>query len=360
LKEKTLKILLGILYFGIFNLEVSIASDIDDDKIDHLKSESCTPPKAPHFRQVSRRFCYQANQFPRQVTGQLGRQGVKPLLHQVTGKLSPPIEDASKASISVGQSLIHRLLPRQVINMLRQLKKNGTINKNTLVVWDIDDTLWKGGSDLRGSGPRPIHPDFSKFIRATQAKGTIHIALTNGGARYRTQLRQDDEEIWMVTDITPIDFSVADSDGRGKEGCFIPSYLRPQFKDTDRVSWEFLRIAGLERIGISFEKAFEESEFLKPRHVLGILKERNQPFCVPVFISGVIMSNFVDSHVHLCRYRKGDILRLFLEECKEKDNRIFSNVIFIDDTLPCVENVVEVMKKIGMPCIGINILHAEE
>jgi hypothetical protein len=345
LKEKILKILLRVLYFGILNSEASVASGIDDDKIDSPKSEPYIQPKAPHFRQVSRR---------------LRCQGARPLPRQAADILRQPLDDANKTPIPAAQSAIHSLLPHQVIDVLRQLNKNGTINESTLVVWDVDDTLLEEGSILRLSGPRLIHPDFPKFIRATQTKRTTHIALTNGGARYRTQLIQDDGGNWSVTNITPVDFSVADSDERGKKNSFIPFYLKSRFKDTDRVSGEFLRIAGLECIGISFGKAFKRSEFLKPRHVLGILEEQNHPFCAPVFASGVIFSNFMNSHIHHSgRHRKGDILRLFLDECKEKNNQVFSNVVFIDDTLPCVENVVKVMEEIDMPCIGINILSTE-
>jgi hypothetical protein len=74
-------------------------------------------------------------------------------------------------------------------------------------------------------------------------------------------------------------------------------------------------------------------------------------------MDGVIFSNFMDNRLHhLYQHRKGDILRLFLNECKEKNNQVFFNVVFIDDTFLCVENMVEVMAEVGMPCVGINIL----
>jgi hypothetical protein len=341
LKEKVLKILPWVLYFSALDLGIGVAGAIDDDGTD--RSKPCMPPKAPRFRQVGRR---------------LFRQRVRPLPNQVAGT-SPPIADTSPPIVgetSVAPSPIHELLPDWVARLLRQLSKNGTINEHTLVVWDVDDTLLKEGSDLMFSGPLLIHPDFPGFIQETQANGTTHIALTNGGARYRTRLVRDDEGNWTVASIVPVDFSVADSDERGENDCFIPFYLRARFKNTDRVTWEFLRIEGLKQVGISFENPFGESKFSKPRHVLGTLKEHNDPFCAPVLADGVIFSNFTGNHAHLhCHHRKGDILRLFLDECK-KSNRVFSNVIFIDDTHACVKNVVEVMGAIDMHCIGIHIL----
>jgi hypothetical protein len=372
LKEKILKTLLGMLYFGILNLEASVASSIDDDEIDSLKSELYTPPKAPHFRQVTGRLRRQAKRFPCQITGRLRRRAKRvpcqvtgqlrcqedsPLPNQVVDILRQPLGDVSRTSIPVAQSKIYELLPRQTAVVLCQLNRKNIINKNTLVVWDVDNALWKECSDLMFSGPHLICPGFLKLIHTTQAKGTTHIALTNGGARYRTQLAQDDEGNWTVDNITPIDFSVADSDMRNEEDRLIPSYLRPRFQDTDRVSWEFLRLEGFKHVGIFLGKAFERSEFLKPRHVLGILKEHNYPFCAPVFTNGVIFSNFINNHMqYLHQHRKGDILRLFLDEYRKKNNQVFSNVVFIDDTFLCVESVFEAMAAIGMPCIGIHIL----
>ncbi|MDR2812892.1 MAG: DUF2608 domain-containing protein [Puniceicoccales bacterium] len=74
------------------------------------------------------------------------------------------------------------------------------------------------------------------------------------------------------------------------------------------------------------------------------------------FSSGIIFCNFINLYTQ-CHHGhiKGDILRSFLVEYEKRTGRKFSNVIFIDDTLACVENVIEVMGKIGMPCIGINI-----
>jgi hypothetical protein len=86
--------------------------------------------------------------------------------------------------------------------------------------------------------------------------------------------------------------------------------------------------------------------------------------CAPVFRNGVIFSNFVEPYEHFKAHpsahytfgsKKGNTLRLFLDIYSEKTGRVISNVIFIDDTRACVENVVQVMREIDKPCLGIHI-----
>jgi hypothetical protein len=100
-------------------------------------------------------------------------------------------------------SEIRKLTPIQVADLLYQSDADGTINGNILIIWDVDNTLLKEGSDMMLSGAVPINPEFSKFIAKTQEKGFRHIALTNGGARYKTNFSSfpfDSEKMFPLHD----------------------------------------------------------------------------------------------------------------------------------------------------------------
>ncbi|MDR0740159.1 MAG: DUF2608 domain-containing protein [Puniceicoccales bacterium] len=248
---------------------------------------------------------------------------------------------------------IQFLSPDKTADLLCRLDQDGIINRNTLVVWDADGTLIKNVSDQMLSGAIPIHPYFSKFIDKTQRNGTVHIVLTNGGARYNNEFDGD-----FVKSVTPVSFFVFDDDAAEKKDRLIPTHVRELLQPMDIISYESLRVEGLKHIGISLENSFREFEFFQSRQILGTLNDTYSgiPICAPVFWKGIISSNFVNTEIHLVYgFQKGYILRLFLDKYKEQTGRVFSNVVFINDPLLCVENVVEAMAEIDMPCIGINI-----
>jgi hypothetical protein len=249
---------------------------------------------------------------------------------------------------------IQMLSPDKTADVLCQLDQNGTIGRDTIVVWDVDGTLIAEGSDQMLSGAIPIHPYFSAFIHATQESGTTHVALTNGGAQYDNQFNGS-----FVESVTPVSFLVYDSDIQKEEDRLIPTYIRESLQPTDMISYEILRIEGLKHIGISFENSFKNFEFFQSRQILGTLRDTlsNVPVCAPVFANGIISSNFVNSEMHSTYgFLKGFTLQLFINIYTKQTGRKFSNVVFVDDTFLCAESVFEAMAAIGMPCIGIHIL----
>jgi hypothetical protein len=249
---------------------------------------------------------------------------------------------------------IQVLSPDQTADILRQLEQDGIINGNTLVVWDIDDTLIKSVSDQMISGAIPIHPYFTEFVDRTQKKGTTHVALTTGGAQYRNKFHGS-----FAKSVTPESFLVFEDDIQEEKDRLIPAYLRRSLRPRDTISFETLRIEGLKHIGIFLEDSFKNFKFFQSRQILGTLRDTwsGVSICAPVFWNGVISYNSVNSKTHLSYgCQKGYILQLFLDRYREQTGRKFSNVVFIDDMFLCVENMVEVMAEIGMPCVGINIL----
>jgi hypothetical protein len=95
----------------------------------------------------------------------------------------------------------------------------------------------------------------------------------------------------------------------------------------------------------------------RKRHFIQNVSSFSEVLCRPIFSGGIIFCNFINFYTQYFHgHTKGDILQLFLEEYEKQTGQKFSNIIFIDDKLSCVKNVKEVMEKIGMPCIGINIL----
>jgi hypothetical protein len=281
------------------------------------------------------------------------------------------------------------LSPDETAAKLHQLIEDGIIGPGTLIVFDIDDTLFEEASDQMLSGAIPIHPDFAIIINqllrilTENEEGTRCVAITNGATRLKMKFTEnEDQSLPQVRKVKPKKHRVKDDDKLKEDDRIIPKKLRENLDPEDRISWEALRMGGLREVGISFENFFGEFEFFfQSRQVLGTLYATEEgailpfmrPFppnvkyivCAPVFKDGVIFSNFLDPCEHPNAHpnthytfgsQKGHILQLFLTRCREQADWVFSDVIFIDDTRACVENVVEVMKKIDMPCIGINIL----
>ncbi|MDR1906687.1 MAG: DUF2608 domain-containing protein [Puniceicoccales bacterium] len=304
---------------------------------------------------------------------------------------------------SEGSSAILQLTPRQVAQKLGELIADGTIGEDTLFVWDIDNTLIQAGSDYSPSGVQPICPTFFEIIRMTQSTGIMHIALTNASP-FNNDLNFEDG----ILDLVSIPEVVKRSP--------YPNYFRKAMDSKGPVTFEDLRIAGLKHMGIDFtnhelqrlprdlttiqfhydiqqdpvgnelskticqsgnvlETWFDESDHKeychieedtivpgfapnnRKRHFIQTHDSLSEVVCSPIFSSGIIFCNFINLYTqYYYGHIKGNVLQLFLDECKKQIGRAFSNIVFIDDTLSCVENVCQVMEQIDMPCIGINIL----
>ncbi|MDR3317669.1 MAG: DUF2608 domain-containing protein, partial [Puniceicoccales bacterium] len=338
--------------------------------------------------------------------------------------LAPVFENSDSTN---SQSLILELTPKDTISKLQELNKNGTINTNTGIVWDLDETLFQSSSDQKPSGAIPIHPEFSKYIKTTQEQGIRHFGLTNN-SQYKNIATIDSQQDKLVINSEPINICAE------HKNCLI--FGKPEkwnfLKDTD-ISYEGLRIKGLKDIGIDFDdsrlstipqhlgilveryvqsdnnsvrtvdmkKMFRDSiknvtqnpyktvgqfndfrtgeryqyiqaEYIRkyaqiqssenPQTYHFICNEKNSEdineiLCVPIFSKGIIFCNFLNKNLSAWfAYRKGDILELFLKIHEEKTGQEIGNVIFVDDQIANVQNVVEVMTRIGKPCIGIHLI----
>jgi hypothetical protein len=298
-------------------------------------------------------------------------------------------------------SAIIQLTPIQVAEKLEELIADETVDKDTLFVWDVDDTLIQAGSDYSLFGARAVCLQFPKIIHGTQDHDVKHIALTNASP-FHNELKFEKG----IFDLIPIP-EVANRNT-------YPIYLQRTGAFQKSVTFEDLRIAGLKHIGINFtnsewqqlprelttiqfhydmeqhrntllEAVSQNGEFLetwldaddqkeyrhiqldtivpgfasnsRKRHFIQSDDSLSEVVCSPIFSDGIIFCNFINLYTqYYYGHIKGNVLRSFLDECKKQVGREFSKVIFIDDTLACVENVVEAMEEIGMPCIGINIL----
>jgi hypothetical protein len=277
----------------------------------------------------------------------------------------------------------------------------GAISENTLLVWDIDNTLIQASSDYSVSGAQPICPKFSEIIRKTQAKNIINIALTNASPF--------DNNFTLEKGNLNLTFNLLIA-----ERNICPSYFHANLDAGEPLTYENLRIAGLKHIGIDFTgpemqklpKTFglvrlnydtkkhpsgedlvkivakngraigewvdtaDQTRYLyiqmdasppeaepnnyQKRHFLQRDNRFIEIVCNPIFSSGIIFCNFFSVYAQCCYGSiKGVILRSFL--AKSKNIRTFFNVIFIDDILACVENTVDNLDGLGIPCIGINI-----
>jgi hypothetical protein len=305
---------------------------------------------------------------------------------------------------SKSSSVMLQLTPEQTVKKLEALI--GGVGRGILFVWDIDDTLIRGGSDYSFTGAQAICSRFSEIIRKTRDLGAMHIALTNA-----SPFDNDLKFNGGVLELTSIP-QVA-------ERAICPGYFQGTAGSREPVTFENLRIAGLKHIGIDFtdgelqkiprelpitqfqydrernsggkelvkvinrggqvletwvdagdQKVYRHVQWdsmvpgfapdHKKRHFIQSQNSLSEVLCRPIFSHGIIFCNFINLYTQ-CYYGyiKGVILRSFLDECKNQMGRVFSRVIFIDDMLPFVENVIKVMKEIGMPCIGINILPIE-
>jgi hypothetical protein len=307
---------------------------------------------------------------------------------------------------------IVRLHPEQVAERLIKLVDEGTINDRTLVVWDIDNTLIRAGSDYTQQGAIPIHPLFADIIRSSQGKGVAHIALTNASPFYTDLIFEGDS--LAVRRVEPIPYPFDPSRLVKGDGMDYPEYLKGPEVFPKPTTFEELRIRGLEYIGIrfndlKFQKIPRELSFLQwayapeanetqllqeqfrrwgkalriafnqtgkmqhitlnmqqiapevfpenqSRHFIQSAEGLTEFLAVPIFSSGIIFCNFINIHTQsYFGYMKGTILDLFLKICQSEMGQEFSNVVFIDDTFECVENVFKVMGQIHKPCISIHV-----
>ncbi|MDR0417860.1 MAG: DUF2608 domain-containing protein [Puniceicoccales bacterium] len=300
-------------------------------------------------------------------------------------------------------SAILQLAPMQVAEKLEELISDETIDRDTLFVWDIDDTLIQAGSDCSPLGVRVVCSQFPQIIRKTQDHGVKHIALTNASPfDNRLKFRRGVLELVSIPEVV------------SRNTC--PFYWRRTGASKESVTFKDLRIAGLKHIGIDFtnsewqqlprelttiqfnydmeqysgenalpktvsrdgkvlEAWFDADSQKECRHIQmgttvpGFTQDgRKRHFvqsddslsevvCNPIFSRGIIFCNFINLYTqYYYGHIKGNILQSFLNEYEKQSGRKFSKVIFIDDNLAYVENVVEVMEEINVPCIGINIL----
>jgi hypothetical protein len=300
-------------------------------------------------------------------------------------------------------SIMLQLAPQQVVKKLEEFVVSGRVDGGTLFVWDIDDTLIQAGSDYSFNGAQAIRPEFSEIIRKTRSLGAMHIALTNASP-FDNIL----EIKGGVLELTPIP-QVA-------ERATCPSYFQGTTNSGGSLTFENLRIAGLRHIDIdltnselqkiprelpitqfqydteqdpvgkelakiidrdgrvletwtdsSDQKVYRHIQWdsmvpgfapdHRKRHFIRSGNSLSEVLCKPIFSGGIIFCNFINLYTQ-CYYGyiKGLILRSFLNEWKKQIGRKFSNVIFIDDTFTYVENVVQVMGEMGIPCTGIHIL----
>jgi hypothetical protein len=302
-------------------------------------------------------------------------------------------------------SAVFQLEPDRVAEKLTALANGGTINEHTLVVWDVDDTLIQQGSDYSLFGAQAICLRFSEIIRMTQKIGTAHIALTNA-SRFDNALEFEAGVLKLTS--AP---QLASTD---------LNYIQKTGDANGPLTFEKLRIAGLKHIGVDFtapewQKLPRELEIIQfhydieqdpngkelakiigrsgeisevwigatdrkvyrriqwdaivpgfepnhqKRHFIQSDDSLSEVICQPIFSGGIIFGNFINFYTQCyCGTIKGTILESFLKECEKRIGRRFSNVVFIDDTFACIEDMAKVMKAIDMPCIAINILSHPE
>ncbi|MDR0590387.1 MAG: hypothetical protein LBG09_00825 [Puniceicoccales bacterium] len=351
MKEKTLKILLGMLSLGVHSVGATVPSG----------------NSAAYFKQSADSDIASAST---KVEGlsqiQAGLSQIQKGLAQIQAGLSLPQAPQPQTGLP----------PAQIVARLHQLINDGTINKDTIVVFDIDNTLFKEGSDQMPSGATPIDPGLAPVIKKMQNTGATVIALTNGGSKC--------EIIGLTNPVVQLTCEQAENLSVYE---ILPDNFQGLLDDFDPIPFEFLRIEGLRSIGIDFSQSFKGSISKKLNQDIGVkhedlgkgkstsnrlfeLQEKNFPalgsvripngkqlieICVPYVINGIIFSNFSDPTLQArFGFIKGEILELLFNECKEF--KIFSNVVFIDDFEPCVKNVQEVMKKRNMPCIAMQIV----
>ncbi|MDR1435062.1 MAG: DUF2608 domain-containing protein [Puniceicoccales bacterium] len=307
---------------------------------------------------------------------------------------------------------IVRLPPEGVADRLTKLIDEGVINEQTLVVWDIDNTLIEAGSDFTKGGALPIHPLFSSIIRRSQSKGVTHIALTNASPFYSDLIFREDTLV--VGSVNPMKYPFDPLLMRKGDWNDYPEYFKGPEIFPKPTTFEELRIKGLEYIGVSFnDLKFQkiprelflfqwahpseenETKFLKEqlkqcgkigkaladqsskgqhitldmhriapgffpedqnRHFIQSANDLTEFLAVPIFSSGIIFCNFINLYTQsYFGYLKGTILDFFLKIYREKTGQEFLNVVFIDDTFECVENVFKAMRQINKPCISIHI-----
>jgi hypothetical protein len=132
---------------------------------------------------------------------------------------------------------ILRLTPAQVAKTLEKFIANGTVKKDTLFVWDIDNTLILPGSDYSSFGVKPTCSRFSKIIRGMQRKGVVHIALTNASP-FNNELKIE-RGVLKLTSVPQI-------------ASIYPHYILKTGNTNRPLTFERLRIEGLKHIGINF------------------------------------------------------------------------------------------------------------
>jgi hypothetical protein len=358
MKEKTIKILLGILYFGIHSVEASVPPDL---------------VRIPEPFQSLKLLPSQVSIPLADIPPELFQS-----LKQPPNLLLPELLLPDLVPIPPELFQLLELSPQQIHTELERSYNAGVIKGRTLIVWDIDGTLFREGSDQTKRGAIPIYTGFASFIAKTQGAGITNIALTNGGPRYNNKIFENGSIFSL-----PVSFSVGMDDDSvemddERDDKLIPDSLRINLNEWDDISFERIRLYGLHRIGINFNKScentplqqlttpgtgivFEEpgrkaSERLNPRNTLGTVFINGIPCCAPILIGGVIASNFLSDDLKTQHgHRKGEILELFLNKCQEV-NLIFSNIVFVDDYSPCVQDVFSAMKKRNMPCHAFHLI----
>ncbi len=100
------------------------------------------------------------------------------------------------------------------------------------------------------------------------------------------------------------------------------------------------RVDELRRFGFDFQGAFPQSNCI-------VLPKSDRFEHFPMFKMGVLYSSF---------HAKGDTLIIFLQVLNVRPEK----VIFVDDELRHVKSVVSCLDKVGIPCVGIHYVTANE
>ncbi|MDR0417859.1 MAG: DUF2608 domain-containing protein [Puniceicoccales bacterium] len=278
---------------------------------------------------------------------------------------------ASYAHIELG------LNPAEVCATLNERLTSGEINENTLIVFDVDDTLIESSSDTKTGGPILLNKQLPEVIKKAKEYGAAVVALTQVDVTFNNRFAVGDGEL-IVTEATPKELPNG----------FIPETARIhglQSVGIDLNNPEFLR---LPRVFPCITKDYDRRLDLRKETIIGTFggnknkskweyfstvmgtatpdgpvyfirdNETNtlqEVLCAPVFSEGIIFTN------HFSKERqnsdaKGPCLLLFLALYKDICGREFSNIIFVDDKFNNVLDVEGAVRcGLGKECLAIQI-----
>jgi hypothetical protein len=273
-----------------------------------------------------------------------------------------------------------RLSPAEVCAELNNRLSSRKINKKTLMVFDVDGTIFKPESDQEPGGPVPISGELPAVIENAQECGAVVIALTAVSDWFDNQFGVADGQL-VVTSATPkispkglvlaeavrlrieglkrmgINLNNPDfqnlprifpcicEDYRGGtlREPFKPDNLVFSFSDKDGHKWEHFAVP----VGKTTD----------PVHLIKETKtnSRMEVLSAPVFSEGVLFTNHFSTRGST-NNAKGPCLIQFVNFYEQILNREFDNIIFVDDSLTNVQDVEGAMQyALGRECLAIQI-----